>query len=137
MRRRAAIRFFLIQFLHALSEEALLTFDHDKAQWRWDLGRIHAKGYTENVADLMIGKLSGLCGEARQALLELACLGNRAGVTALTLVHGTSEEQLHADLREAAQLELVRLLDGSYVFVHDRVQEAAYGLQPDEEKRAA
>jgi predicted ATPase/signal transduction histidine kinase len=129
--------FFLIQFLHALSEEALLTFDHDKAQWRWDLGRIHAKGYTENVADLMIGKLSGLCGEARQALLELACLGNRAGVTALSLVHGTSEEQLHADLREAAQLELVRLLDGSYVFVHDRVQEAAYGLQPDEEKRAA
>ena len=75
--------FFLIQFLYALAEEELLTFDHDKTQWRWDLGRIHAKGYTENVADLMVDKLSGLPDEARKALRELACLGNSAEVTTL------------------------------------------------------
>ncbi|WP_024519122.1 AAA family ATPase [Bradyrhizobium sp. Tv2a-2] len=129
--------FFLIQFLHALAEEELLTFDHDKAQWRWDLERIHAKGYTENVADLMVGKLSGLRGETRQALLTLACLGNGAEVTTLSWVHGTSEQQVHADLREAVRLELVQRLDSSYAFAHDRVQEAAYGLQPDANKRAA
>ena len=61
---------------------------------------------------------------------------NSAEVTTLCLAHGTSEQQLHADLREATRLELVQLLDGSYAFVHDRVQEAAYGLQPDEAKRA-
>ena len=58
-------------------------------------------------------------------------------VTTLSLAHGTSEQQLHADLREATRLELVQVLDGSYAFVHDRVLEAAYGLQPDEAKRAA
>jgi PAS domain S-box-containing protein len=129
--------FFLIQFLHTLSEEELLTFDHDKAQWYWELGRIHAKGYTENVADLVIGKLSGLRDETRQILLELACLGNSADAMTLSVVHGTSEQQVHADLREATYIELVQLLDGSYAFAHDRVQEAAYGLQPDEAKRAA
>jgi PAS domain S-box-containing protein len=129
--------FFLIQFLQALSEEELLTFDHDKAWWCWELGRIHAKGYTENVADLVIAKLSGLRDETRQTLLELACLGNSADATTLSVAHGTSEQQLHADLREAISIELVQLFDGSYAFVHDRVQEAAYGLQPDEAKRAA
>ena len=25
------------------------------ARWSWDLNRIHAKGYTDNVVDLMVG----------------------------------------------------------------------------------
>ena len=129
--------FFLIQFLQTLSEEELLTFDHDKMQWRWDLGRIRTKGYTENVADLMVDKLRGLRDETQQALLELACLGNSAEVTTLSLVHAKSEQDVHADLREAARLELVRFVDGSYTFAHDRVQEGAYGLQPNDDKRAA
>ena len=45
--------FFVIQFLHTLAEEGLLAFDHDAARWRWDLERIHAKSYTDNVVDLM------------------------------------------------------------------------------------
>jgi predicted ATPase/signal transduction histidine kinase len=129
--------FFLVQFLHALCAEELLAFDHDTARWSWDLGRIHAKGYTENVADLMIGRLSGLRAEARQVLLELACLGNSADASTLALVHKTTEPEVHAILQEAARLELIQLLGNSYAFVHDRVQEAAYVLQPDEGTRAA
>ena len=129
--------FFLIQFLDALAEEGLLAFDHDEAQWCWDLRGIHAKGYTENIADLMVAKLSGLPDEAQKALLRLACLGNSAEVAMLSLTHGISEQQVHADLRGAVCLELVERLDDSYRFVHDRVQEAAYALQSDEDKRAS
>jgi PAS domain S-box-containing protein len=129
--------FFLIQFLHALAEEELLAFDHDHAQWQWDLGRIHAKGYTDNVADLIVDKLIGLPDETRTVLLELACFGNSAEVATLSLVHGTSEQQVHASLRAAARLGLVRRLDRSYAFIHDRVHEAAYLLEPFEDKRAA
>src|SRR5262249_3888141 len=55
--------FFAIQFLSSLVEEGLLTFDHDGARWSWDIDRIHAKGYTDNVVDLMVGKLTRLPAE--------------------------------------------------------------------------
>jgi len=123
--------FFVTQFLFALADEGLLAFDHRACRWSWDVARIHAKGYTINVADLMVGKLSRLPAATWEALQQLACLGNRGDIAALALVRGTSEEQLHTDLWEAVRLELIERLDGGYRFVHDRIQEAAYALIPE------
>ena len=47
-------------------------------RWSWDLNRIHAKGYTDNVVDLMVGKLARLPAATQEALQQLACLGNSA-----------------------------------------------------------
>src|SRR5438132_2614252 len=52
--------FFVIQFLSALADEGLLALDPDAARWSWDLGRMHAKGYTDNVVALMVGRLTQL-----------------------------------------------------------------------------
>ncbi|HEY2403407.1 MAG TPA: serine/threonine-protein kinase PknK, partial [Steroidobacteraceae bacterium] len=129
--------FFAIQFLTALAEERLLVFDPDAASWIWDLARIRAKGYTDNVVDLMIAKLKRLPSTTQDALKQLACLGNVVEIPTLTLVLGKSEAAIHAALWQAARTGLIVQQEGSYTFLHDRVQEAAYALIPEGERAAA
>jgi PAS domain S-box-containing protein len=129
--------FFAIQFLTALAEEGLLRLNPDAAAWIWDLARIRAKGYTDNVVDLIVGKLKRLSDATQTALQQLACLGNVVEFATLTLVYGESEEELHASLMEAARTGLILRLEGSYAFLHDRIQEAAYTLIPEGERAGA
>jgi PAS domain S-box-containing protein len=126
--------FFAIQFFMALAEEGLLAFDSGAAAWTWDLARIRAKGYTDNVVDLMARKLNRLPDLTQEAIGLLACLGNVAEIATLSLVQEESEQEIHAALWEAVRAELVLRLDSSYAFLHDRVQEAAYALIPESER---
>src|SRR3984885_3841536 len=129
--------FFAIQFLRALAEEGLLRHDPDASAWIWDLGRIRAHGYTDNVVDLMVGKLKRLSGATQEALRQLACLGNVVEIATLTMVFEESAEEIHTALQEAARTGLILRLEGSYAFLHDRIQEAAYALIPEGERAGA
>ena len=108
-----------------------------QGRWAWDLERIRAKGYTDNVVELMVGKLRRLPAATQLALQQLSCLGNSAAISTLGLVHGGSEAALDAALWEAVRAGLVLRQEGTYRFLHDRVQEAAYALIPEGERPAA
>jgi predicted ATPase len=128
--------FFTIQFLTNLHQEGLLNYDGDGRGWQWDLEAIRRKGYSDNVAELMVGKLRRLSAAAQEVLRVVACVGHTADVRTLALAGGRSEGQVEADLWEAVNEGLILPLEGAYRFPHDRVQEAAHSLIPPEERAA-
>jgi PAS domain S-box-containing protein len=126
--------FFAIQFFGALAEEKLLQFDPGIRAWQWDLDRIRARSYSDNVVDLMDERLKRLSVTTQDALKQFACLGNVVAIDMLTLVHGEAEATTHAALWEAVHAGLVFRLDSAYKFLHDRIQQAAYSLIPEEQR---
>ncbi len=90
--------FFAIQFLTALHEERLIEFDEGAEAFRWDVAKIRGKGFTDNVVDLMVGKLVRLSRRPRGRCKQLACLGSTAEVALLATVRRAARSRsAHAD----------------------------------------
>ena len=106
--------FFAIQFVTALEEQQLLTFNPKTTAWDWELVRIKAKGFTDNVADLMAAKLDRLPIRTQNAMKLFACLGNATDIATLTLIYGESEEDLQLALQDAVRGGLIFRFDTSY-----------------------
>lgn len=135
--------FFVTQFLKNLAEESLLYFDHADKQWKWDIKKIDERNITDNVVELLAGKIVFLPSETLECLKVAACIGNQFDTETLKAGHendsiNSSEalDPVFEVLRAALAEGYITPTEHKFRFVHDRIQQAVYSLIPDEEKSA-
>ncbi|MGM5028294.1 AAA family ATPase [Tardiphaga sp. 862_B3_N4_1] len=120
--------FFVRQFIVELAVDELITFDRSSLIWRWNLDGIRSRNISDNVVDLLAGKLDRLPIETRDALGHLACLGISAEFTTLLAITELSEQELLSSLQIAIDSGLLVRTEGSISLIHDRIHEAAYAM---------
>ncbi|TAD83443.1 MAG: GAF domain-containing protein [Bacteroidetes bacterium] len=129
--------FFVKEFLKSLYQDELLKFDFEALQWQWDVQKIKEKNITDNVVELMAGKVLGLSAPTQQLLKTGACIGNSFDLAMMAIIENQPEEQLVGNLKEALAEGLLVPVGEACRFSHDRIQQAVYSLIPDQQKNLA
>jgi histidine kinase len=154
--------FFLRQLLKTLYQEDLIKYNFSLNCWNWNLQQIQSVGITNlGIVELMASNISKLPADTQSALQLAACIGASFKLDILAAVSEKTVSDIIKSLWAALQPGLILPLNDynqapaehlllvcdestqqcynekklEFRFLHDRVQQAAYSLIPDNTKQ--
>ncbi len=143
--------FYANEILKHLHESGAIRFVNEHGRWTWDLDAVRRADAGDNVVDFMVRALRRLPDDAQRVLVIAACIGNTFDLRTLAKIHGGALEETGNALLEPLQRGLITPLtdsyryaslaaqddglDARYRFQHDRVQQAAYALVDEDQRR--
>ena len=145
--------FFVNEFLKSLHADGLIVFDFGSNTWVWDIEKIYGRNITDNVVELMRGKILLLDSQTQRLCQYAACIGNKFDLHTLATVWEKSTQSTARTLGPAIAEGLIvpvgnayrlaeistksdQAINSEYRFLHDQVQNAAYILMDDDSKKA-
>lgn len=148
--------FFTTQFLKALYEAGQIWFDPNHRYWTCDIAAVSALSLTDDVVEFMALQLQKLPPDTQQMLQLAACIGNQFDLATLAIVSEQTVADTAIALWKALQEGLIspisqvykffqdkaetahitEVVNPSYRFLHDRIQQAAYSLIPPDRRAA-
>jgi PAS domain S-box-containing protein len=130
--------------------------------WQCDIAQVKSLTITSDVVEFMALQLQKLPPETQDVLKLAACIGAQFDLNTLAVVNEKSPEETAADLWRSLQegfilptSEIYKFYQGkedgkstdllsisagqlpNYKFLHDRIQQAAYSLIPEDRKQAS
>ncbi|MFB2920363.1 ATP-binding protein, partial [Aerosakkonema funiforme] len=134
----------------------LIQFDFELGCWQCDISQVTMQAVTDDVVGFMSLQLRKLPPSTQEVLRLAACIGNSFDLATLAIVAEQSEIETANCLWKALQEGLIVPISDiykfyvgqeteiytsenqqtvNYKFLHDRVQQAAYSLIPDDQKQ--
>lgn len=140
--------FFLIRYLCAIKEHMLLQFNIGLLKWTWDAHEIEKQTKaTDNVVDLLKNQMLGLSMDTSQILQLCSFLGSTFSKKMVAFVwkeafvteegQAPNDVSLESGLKSAEKEGFVEKINeeaSKYRWIHDKIQEAAMSLVPEEDR---
>ena len=150
--------FFVNEFIKSLYYKNYLKVNNKIGNWNWDIDKIISLDVTENVVELMESQIKELSINTQNILKLAASMGVNFDLFTLSIVYEHSLKQTIIDLWDAFKKGFVissgdysrlydlacnnktgddylkTIINQTYRFRHDRIQQAAYNLIDDSNK---
>eukprot|EP00984_Skeletonema_dohrnii_P001270 scaffold394_cov67-Skeletonema_dohrnii-CCMP3373.AAC.2 len=92
--------FFMLMFLRSLYDEKLLQYNFGVMKWTWDDDAVNSKIVTENVASVLVNKMSRLQEDTQRMLMVASCLGSNFRKSAVVeVMKNISRSEMRSSMR--------------------------------------